>query len=113
MDITLHNVAGIEGATQFARAMVELGVRLIFARSPQARARDERIAGTFQDGLVTELRLAGAAARCGAGVRREAVPSSAPGRWTGRTSRLYSQKGSGPTSRDRTSRRVTGTHPVN
>ena len=48
------------GATQFARAMAELGVRLIFARSPQAKGRVERVAGTFQDRLVTELRLAGA-----------------------------------------------------
>ena len=50
--------AGREGATQFARAMAELGVRLIFARSPQAKGRVERMAGTFQDRLVTELRLA-------------------------------------------------------
>ena len=46
--------------TQFARAMRELGIRQIFARSPQAKGRVERIAGTFQDRLVTELRLAGA-----------------------------------------------------
>ena len=52
--------AGREGATQFARAMAELGVRLIFARSPQAKGRVERAAGTLQDRLVTELRLASA-----------------------------------------------------
>ena len=46
--------------TQFSRAMDELGVQLIFARSPQAKGRVERMAGTFQDRLVTELRLAGA-----------------------------------------------------
>ena len=40
--------------------MDELGVQLIFARSPQAKGRVERMAGTFQDRLVTELRLAGA-----------------------------------------------------
>ena len=49
------------GPTQFARAMEELGVRQIFARSPQAKGRVERAAATFQDRLVTELRLAGAA----------------------------------------------------
>ena len=49
------------GPTQFARAMEELGIRQIFARSPQAKGRVERAAGTFQDRLVTELRLAGAA----------------------------------------------------
>ena len=46
--------------TQFSRAMDELGVQLIFARSPQAKGRVERTAGTLQDRLVTELRLAGA-----------------------------------------------------
>ena len=46
--------------TQFGRALEELGVQLIFALSPQAKGRVERTAGTFQDRLVTELRLAGA-----------------------------------------------------
>ena len=46
--------------TQFSRAMDELGVQLIFALSPQAKGRVERAAGTFQDRLVTELRLVGA-----------------------------------------------------
>ena len=41
--------------TQFSRAMDELGVQLIFARSPQAKGRVERAAGTLQDRLVTEL----------------------------------------------------------
>ena len=40
--------------------MVELGIQQIFARSPQAKGRVERAAGTFQDRLVTELRLSGA-----------------------------------------------------
>ena len=40
--------------------MDELGVQLIFALSPQAKGRVERAAGTLQDRLVTELRLAGA-----------------------------------------------------
>ena len=52
--------AGGEASTQFARALAELGIRLIFARSPQAKGRVERMAGTFQDRLVTELRLASA-----------------------------------------------------
>ena len=33
---------------------------MIFALSPQSKGRVERVAGTFQDRLVTELRLAGA-----------------------------------------------------
>ena len=46
--------------TQFSRAMEELGIQMIFARSPQAKGRVERTAGTFQDRLVTELRLVSA-----------------------------------------------------
>ena len=45
--------------TQFGRAMRELGVTQIFARSPEAKGRIERANGTFQDRLVAELRLAG------------------------------------------------------
>ena len=48
------------GPAQFARAMEELGIRMKFARSPQAKGRVERAAATFQDRLVTELQLAGA-----------------------------------------------------
>lgn len=48
------------GRTQFGRALRELGVGQVFARSPEAKGRIERMAGTFQDRLVSELRLAGA-----------------------------------------------------
>ena len=48
------------GPTQFSRAMAELGIQMIFAPSPPAKGRVERTAGTFQDRLVAELRLAGA-----------------------------------------------------
>ena len=47
-------------STQFARVMRELGIQPIFALSPPAKGRVERMASTFQDRLVTELRLAGA-----------------------------------------------------
>ena len=47
-------------ATHFSKAMEELGIQQIFARSPQAKGRVERAAGTFQDRLVAELRLADA-----------------------------------------------------
>jgi transposase len=46
--------------TQFGRALGELAVHQVFARSPEAKGRVERAAGTFQDRLVAELRLAGA-----------------------------------------------------
>jgi transposase len=45
--------------TQFGRAMRELGITQVFARSPEAKGRIERANGTFQDRLVSELRLAG------------------------------------------------------
>lgn len=45
--------------TQFARAMDELDVPLIYAYSPQAKGRVERSFETHQDRLVKELRLAG------------------------------------------------------
>lgn len=61
--------------TQFSRAMEELGVEMIYALSPQAKGRVERAAGTFQDRLVTELRLAGATTLEDAGVvLREFLP---------------------------------------
>jgi len=44
--------------TQFGRAMRELGVTQVFAHSPEAKGRVERANGTFQDRLVSELRLA-------------------------------------------------------
>ena len=52
-------------ATHFSRALAELGIHWNWAssrssRSPRAKGRVERMAGTFQDRLVTELRLAGA-----------------------------------------------------
>jgi len=49
--------------TQFGRALAELGVESIAAWTPQAKGRIERVWGTLQDRLVTELRLAGATDR--------------------------------------------------
>ncbi|MDQ6882640.1 MAG: ISNCY family transposase [Candidatus Dormibacteraeota bacterium] len=46
--------------TQFGRLLEELGIELILARTPQAKGRVERLWGTFQDRLASELRLAGA-----------------------------------------------------
>ena len=63
-----EQLAGPLPATQFGRALQELGIQLhrepvepiILAHSPQAKGRIERLWGTFQNRLVTELRLAGA-----------------------------------------------------
>jgi transposase InsO family protein len=45
--------------TQYGRALEELGINHIHARSPQAKGRVERLFGTLQDRLVKELRLKG------------------------------------------------------
>jgi len=48
-----------EALSQFGRALKELGVDFIHARSPQAKGRVERMFRTFQDRLVKEMRLVG------------------------------------------------------
>jgi len=59
---TPHGLAaqlqGTVASTQIGRALQELGIRWIPASSPQGKGRIERLFGTFQDRLVTELRLA-------------------------------------------------------
>ena len=45
--------------TQFARAAQELSIELIFANSPQAKGRVERVNETLQDRLPKEMRLLG------------------------------------------------------
>jgi transposase len=54
-----EQLMGKEEPTQFGRALLELGIEAIFALSPQAKGRIERLWNTFQDRLVSELRLAG------------------------------------------------------
>jgi transposase len=49
---------GEKKLTQFGRLLKELGITSISANSPQAKGRVERLWGTFQDRLVSELRLA-------------------------------------------------------
>jgi len=52
-------VEGIKTLSQFERALMELGVEVIHAQSPQAKGRIERLFGVFQDRLVKEMRLRG------------------------------------------------------
>jgi hypothetical protein len=55
--------AGVYGGTkrtdfsQVKRALAELGIHVIFANSPQAKGRIERLFGTLQDRLIPELRF--------------------------------------------------------
>lgn len=55
-----EELAGQQFPTQVGRALDELGIQQIPAQSPQAKGRIERLWRTFQDRLVSELRLVGA-----------------------------------------------------
>ncbi len=57
-----------DAGTQVGRAFAELGIASIPAASPQAKGRVERLWGTCQDRLVSELRLAAATDLAGANV---------------------------------------------
>jgi len=49
----------VEPLSQFSRAVKELGVDVIYADSPQAKGRIERLFNTFQNRLIKEMRLKG------------------------------------------------------
>jgi transposase len=53
-----EQLAGKQEPTQVARALEQLGIGLIPAHSPQAKGRVERLFGTLQSRLVSEMRLA-------------------------------------------------------
>ncbi len=55
-----EELRGVQDPTQVGRALQALEIEVIFALSPQAKGRVERLWGTLQDRLVSELRLAGA-----------------------------------------------------
>jgi len=54
-----EELANQEALSQFGRALKELDVEIIYANSPQAKGRIERLFNTFQDRLIKELRLEG------------------------------------------------------
>jgi transposase len=60
MSSVRQQLVGEEPKTQFGRLLDELGIESISAHSPQAKGRIERLWGTFQDRLTSEMRLAGA-----------------------------------------------------
>jgi len=84
-----EQLEGKKHHTQFGRLLEELGITSIRSRSPQARGRVERLWGTFQDRLVSELRLANASTMEEANIvlqayipnhnRKFAVPAQMPG----------------------------------
>jgi hypothetical protein len=54
-----EQLMGEREPTQFGRLLNELGITSIPSNSPQGRGRIERLWGTFQDRLVSELRIVG------------------------------------------------------
>jgi len=84
-----EQLSGRREPTQFGRMMEGLGIISITSRSPQAKGRIERLWGTFQDRLKSELRIAGASTIEEANSvlwdflprfsRRFAVPAEEPG----------------------------------
>jgi hypothetical protein len=60
------------GITQFARALGELNIDIVFAHSPQAKGRVERAHQTLQDRLPTSGPRAAAGGRCA--TRRQQLP---------------------------------------
>jgi transposase len=55
-----EELRGAQDPTQVSRALEFLDIEIIYALSPQAKGRVERLWGTAQDRLCSELRLAGA-----------------------------------------------------
>jgi len=55
-----EELRGSQEPTQVGLALQTLEIEVIYALSPQAKGRVERLWGTLQDRLVSELRLAGA-----------------------------------------------------
>jgi len=71
-DSVQEQLAGQRTETQLGRLFMQLSIISIAARSPQAKGRIERLWGTFQDRLVSELRLAGATSLAEANVLLQA-----------------------------------------
>jgi hypothetical protein len=69
-----EQLAGQQAPTQLGQALQQLGIQQIPAYSPQAKGRIERAWRTFQDRLVSELRLASCPATW---IRSSLVPPKA------------------------------------
>lgn len=52
-----EQLAGTQAPTHLGRVLQDLGIGYVQARSPQGKGRVERLWGTLQDRLVSELRL--------------------------------------------------------
>lgn len=61
-----EQLAGTQAPTHLGRVLQDLGIGYVQARSPQGKGRIERLWGTLQDRLVSELRLRRIATRAAA-----------------------------------------------
>lgn len=61
-----EQLAGTQTPTHLGRVLQDLGIGYVQARSPQGKGRIERLWGTLQDRLVSELRLRAVATRAAA-----------------------------------------------
>lgn len=61
-----EQLAGTQAPTHLGRVLQDLGIGYVRARSPQGKGRVERLWGTLQDRLVSELRLRAVATRAAA-----------------------------------------------
>lgn len=61
-----EQLAGTQAPTHLGRVLQDLGIGYVQARSPQGKGRVERLWGTLQDRLVSELRLRAVATRAAA-----------------------------------------------
>ena len=52
-----EELIGVQSPTHFGRVLADLGIAYISAQSPQGKGRVERLWGTLQDRLTSELRL--------------------------------------------------------
>src|SRR5215831_6977445 len=86
-----EQLAGVQAPPHLGRVLQELGIGYVQARSPQGKGRIERLWSTWQDRLVSELRLRQIASRAAANAflpefladfnRRFARPAAAPPVW--------------------------------
>lgn len=99
-----EQLAGRQRPTQVGQALEDLAIRPIFALSPQAKGRVERLFGVLQDRLLAEMRLDGIATL-------EAANRYLKERWIRRYNRRFKKK---PRSKDSSyrSRRGVDLHKI-
>lgn len=99
-----EQLAGRQRPTQVGQALEDLGIQAIFALSPQAKGRIERLFGVLQDRLLAEMRLDGI-------TTLEAANAYLTTRWIRRCNRRFKKAPRCPDSAYR-SRRGANLHKI-